>query len=430
MTSQHTILHIDGDAFFASCEQSRDPRLKGKPVVTGKERGIASSLSYEAKARGVVRGMSLVEIKALCPDVVVLPSDYETYSVLSHRFFTIVRRYTSEVEEYGIDECFADISRMEKVHGMDPVIAAKALQADLLRELGFTFSIGVGPNKVIAKMGSKWRKPFGLTVITLDVLHRYLEQIECAKLWGIGPSTSAYLARYGITTALQFAKQELSWIKFHLHKPFYEIWRELQGDFVLPLLTDEKKSYDSIQKVKTFTPPSRDIDFLLAQLSKNIENACIKSRRYNLIAREAIIFLRTQDFRDFSEKIILPYPSAFPQDIVRTCRPLLQRLFSAQLSYRATGITLNKLIKDGGGQRDLFGTFHYKERMDRLYSGIDAISKKYGKYTVHLASSMQTGKQVQHRGSRADQPERSRELFKGETTRRRIGIPMFLGTVR
>src|SRR5512134_3576231 len=104
------ILHIDGDAFFASCEQSRRPKLQGRPVVTGKERGIAASMSYEAKARWLTRGMRISDIRKICPDAVILPSDYETYSLLSKRFYDIVRRYTSEVEEYGIDECFADIT--------------------------------------------------------------------------------------------------------------------------------------------------------------------------------------------------------------------------------------------------------------------------------------------------------------------------------
>ena len=112
------ILHIDGDAFFASCEQARDPALQGRPVICGKERGIAASMSYEAKARGVTRTMRLSEILRLCPDAVILPSDYETYSLLSKRFYSIVRRYTSEVEEYGIDECFADITGLRSVYKM------------------------------------------------------------------------------------------------------------------------------------------------------------------------------------------------------------------------------------------------------------------------------------------------------------------------
>src|SRR5262245_45025516 len=95
------IVHIDGDAFFASCEQARDPKLKSRPVVTGKERGIAASMSYEVKSRGVVREMRISDIKWVCPEVVLLPSDYETYSLLSQRFYAIVRRFTPDVEEYS-----------------------------------------------------------------------------------------------------------------------------------------------------------------------------------------------------------------------------------------------------------------------------------------------------------------------------------------
>src|SRR3989344_3897158 len=130
------IVHVDGDAFFASCEQALDPRLRGKPVVTGKERGIAASLSYEAKARGVTRAMPLYQIRKLCPDVILLPSDYETYSLLSKRMYDIVRRYTSDVEEYGIDECFADITGLRRPFRMSYTEIVRKLQEDLYRELG------------------------------------------------------------------------------------------------------------------------------------------------------------------------------------------------------------------------------------------------------------------------------------------------------
>jgi DNA polymerase IV len=122
-------------------------------VVTGKERGIAASMSYEAKARGVVRGMRLSDIKKVCPEVVLLPSDYETYSLLSKRFYAIVRRFTSEVEEYSIDELFADITGYRRVYRASYKQIAERIKHDLDRELGFTFSVGLAPNKVLAKVG-------------------------------------------------------------------------------------------------------------------------------------------------------------------------------------------------------------------------------------------------------------------------------------
>ena len=138
------ILHVDGDAFFASCEQARNPDYKGKPLITGKERGIASSLSYEAKAMGVKRGMRLYEIKKLCPQVIILPSDYETYSLLSKRLFEIVRRYTNEVEEYSIDECFADLTGLRRPLRMNYTQMAERIQKDLSVELGLYLFGGAG----------------------------------------------------------------------------------------------------------------------------------------------------------------------------------------------------------------------------------------------------------------------------------------------
>ena len=168
------IVHIDGDAFFASCEQSRDPQLQGRPVITGKERGIVASMSYEAKARGITRGMRLFEVKRLCPDAVLLPSDYETYGLLSRRMFTIVRRYTPAVEEYSIDECFADLTGLQRPLHMSYLQIVEKIKRDLDTELGFTFSAGLAPNKVLAKIASKWKKPSGLTTIPGRDIHLFL----------------------------------------------------------------------------------------------------------------------------------------------------------------------------------------------------------------------------------------------------------------
>src|SRR5499426_1418243 len=176
-TLPRAILHIDGDAFFASCEQSRRPQLQGRPVVTGKERGIAASMSYEAKARGVTRGMRISDIRKICPDAVILPSDYETYSLLSQRLFAIVRRYTPEVEEYGVDEGFADLTGLRRPLRMSYEQMAATIKRELDTELGFTFSVGLAPNKVLAKIASKWQKPSGLTAIAGHETHRYLAQL-------------------------------------------------------------------------------------------------------------------------------------------------------------------------------------------------------------------------------------------------------------
>jgi DNA polymerase-4/DNA polymerase V len=274
------IVHIDGDAFFASCEQSRRPKLQGRPVVTGKERGIAASMSYEAKARGVTRGMRIADIRKVCPEAVILPSDYETYSLLSKRFFAIVRRYTPDVEEYSIDGCFADLTGLRRPLRMSYLKIAERIKRELDAELGFTFSVGLAPNKVVAKIASKWQKPSGLTAIPGRELHRFLAQLPVEKVWGIGPNTTAFLNKHGILTALEFAERQEPWVKKHLSKPFLQIWQELNGQYVFELALGEHETYYTIQKVKTFTPASSDRALVFAQLAKNIENACITLQRH------------------------------------------------------------------------------------------------------------------------------------------------------
>src|SRR5215510_3369778 len=334
------IIHIDGDAFFASCEQARDPQLQGKPVVTGKERGIAASMSYEAKAKGVTRGMRMFEIKQLCPDAVILPSDYETYSLLSQRMFAIVRRYTPDVEEYSIDECFADLTGLRRPLRMSYEDMAQQIKKDLDTELGFTFSVGLAPNKVLAKIGSKWQKPSGLTAIPGHDIHLFLKDLPVSKVWGIGENTAALLQKYGVHTALDFAKKPEVWVKKWLTKPFYHIWQELNGRYVLPLITEEKATYQSIQKVKTFTPPSHDRDFVFSQLSKNIETACIKARKYKLAAKGACIFLKTQQFRYHGLDVRFSRATPFPQEIIKIIEPAFEQLFRPSEEYRATGVVL------------------------------------------------------------------------------------------
>ncbi|OFV99717.1 MAG: DNA polymerase IV [Acidobacteria bacterium RIFCSPLOWO2_12_FULL_54_10] len=423
------IVHIDGDAFFASCEQARDPALQGKPVITGKERGIVASMSYEAKRRGVTRAMRLFEVRKICPDAILLPSDYETYSLLSKRFFTIVRRYTPDVEEYGIDECFADLTGLRRLLRMSYIDMAEKIKHELDTALGFTFSVGLGPNKVIAKIASKWKKPSGLTAIMARDIHLYLKELPIEKVWGIGPQTTAYLQKQGIQTALDFAHKDEAWVRQHLTKPHLEIWQELNGNSVLQLSTEEKTSYASIQKVKTFTPPSEDKEFVFSQLSKNIENATIKARRYRLAPSAFVVYLRTQDFRSAGMEVRLSHRTSIPNDLIASSRPAFDRIFRPGTFYRSTGVVLLDLENDETPQLNLFASPSKIIAMRELYEGVDEVRRKYGKHTLYLGSSFLANQFAQHLGERGDIPRRKETLLKGETGRKRLGIPMFLADI-
>jgi DNA polymerase-4/DNA polymerase V len=418
------ILHLDADAFFASCEQAIHPELRGKPVITGKERGIVAAASYEAKARGVKRGMSLYEVKKVCPDIVILPSDYETYSLFSLRMFEILRRFSPDVEGYSIDEAFVELTGLRRsFHGSYGMIAQK-MQETVEAEMGLTVSVGLSITKVLAKIGSKHNKPHGLTVIPGRDIHLYLKDLPVEKVWGIGPNTAAFLRKFGIMTALQFAKKDEHFIKNHLSKPYQEIWHELNGRSVYPVTTEEKSSYQSISKAKTFTPPSNDETFIFAQLAKNLENACIKARRYNLAATKLIIFLRTKEFRNTGIELKLSRPTAYPSDLFGPLREGFKRIYELYSFYRQTGIVLAGLVSETGVQYTLFDDPARIEKMSRIYHAVDDLSRKFGKYTVCHAASLPTKKQTQHEGERGDVPQRITHLFRGENRRQRLGLPL------
>jgi len=423
------VIHVDGDAFFASCEQSRNAAYQGKPLITGKERGIAASMSYQAKAMGVKRGMRISEIKKVCPNCILIPSDYETYSLLSKRLYSIVRRFTPEVEEYGIDECFADLTGLRRPLHMSYEKIAQSIKKTLDTELGFTFSVGLAPNKVTAKIASKWKKPSGLTIIPARDIHLFLKNLSPDKVWGIGPQTAAYFNKLGVKTALEFARRKEEWIKKHFTKPIYEIWQELNGSFVYKLETQEKLNYQTIQKVKTFTPPSNERSFVFAQLSKNIENACIKARRYNLAAKKIIIFLRTGDFLDYGIEVKFSFPTYFPNEVVKVIEPAFDQIFNKKLFYRSTGSVLLDLEEFKLRQPDLFKHSLRIEKMEKVFKAVDLVNKKYGKHALFLGSSFLAHKFSQHLGERGDIPKRKTDLLKGETARKRLAIPRFMGRV-
>ena len=418
------IIHIDGDSFFASCEVMKNPALRGKPVITGRERGIVSACTYEAKARGVTRGMKLSEVRALCPEAVILPSDYETYSILSHRIYAIVRRYTPALEEYSIDECFAELTGTRRMHHGSYEDIAKSIKRDLDCELGMTFSIGLSCTKVLAKIGSKWKKPDGFTALPSQTLAIYRTATSIGKVWGIGAQTAAFLGLHNIHTAEDFAQQSHEWVTAHLTKPTIELWHELNGRLVLELDTTGRATYQSIAKTKTFTPPSRDVGFIFSQLSKNIENACIKLRRWNLQSAEITFFLKTQEFTCSSYTVLLPHPTNIPHDMLKEVEKYFIYIHKPGVLYRATGVTTARLSDAQHIQLDLFGAVNTTQEMQHIFNQVDSVSRRYGKHALFLGSSLIAMKQNQHLNERGDVPARAHPLFKGETTRRRLNIPM------
>ncbi len=384
----HSILHIDADSFFVSCEEARRPDLRGLPIATGYERGIISALNYKAKSYGLKRAIRIDEAKRLCPNLVVLSSDYRTYTLYSQRMFKIVARFCENIEEYSIDECFVDLSGFR-----DKKTLVYQIKKTLDKELGISFSLGLAPNKVLAKIASNWQKPNGLTIIDQNELDYYLKDLDLEKIWGIGSKTKELLNNLGIYTALNLAKKDYDFIK-QFAKPCREIWQELNGNLVYSLNLEKKLNYFSISKTKTFKKSS-DYSYIFSQLSKNLEEACFKLRNYNLVTKKIIIFLKSSDLQIYDYKFNLDFSTNNPLDIIDYIEKYLPIIFNNKLLYRSTGIFLLSLNQKVYQQNDLFGHLEKQEKFSQVFKRIDAISQKYGKASVFLASSFKARKDLE-----------------------------------
>jgi nucleotidyltransferase/DNA polymerase involved in DNA repair len=367
--------------------------LRGKPVVTGADRGIVTAASYEAKALGVTRGMPIFRLKKLFPQVIICEGDYPAYVRYSGLMMDIVRRYTDDVEEYSIDECFADLTGLDKtfINGRKITMSyreiAERIKLEIETELDLSVSLGVAPTKCLAKVASKWKKPRGLTFITEADAPTFLAQVPIEKVWGIGGQTSARLKKMGIKTAGDFATRPREWVEAELEKPYRMIWSELNGNSVMELDPNPKTLYSSIQKTRTFHPSTNDKTFLFSQISKHMEDACAKARRYGLIPRTASIFLKTRDFRYATREVKLPYPTNAPEILLSLARREFDIIHTKGILYRTAGVGLHGLTPRKALQSDLFGEGKRAEKFEEVHKRIDTLEEKYGKKLVRLGTT-------------------------------------------
>lgn len=414
------IIHFDGDAFFVSVEQAKDYRLRGKPVVTGGERHIAAAMSYEAKKRGVKRGMNLRAIREVCPEAIILPSDYETYCIFARRMYNIARRWTDRVEEYSIDECFVDITGLDASLGLSYEEIAFNIKKELEMKLGITFGVGLGPNKVLAKIGSKHQKPAGFTVIAESNRKEILKDLLIERIWGIGPSLSTLLRRQGIFTALDLAEKDNSWILDHgLAKPCREIWLELRGEFVKEIETKEERGHShSIMRTRTFSSPTSDAASIFSELSHNIEEACLRLRQNKLVTRAVTFYLKSQEFRYYSVEVPLESGTVLPHRIIEVAQNYFHKMYRKGILYRASGVTLRSLVPEGNINIDLFGATEKEDSEKEIFDRVDELNRKFGHGSIFLGSSMRMSGQG-----------KDREPPRVATRERNIDIP-YLGIVR
>ncbi len=372
------ILHVDGDAFFASCIQATHPTLRNKPVVAGGERGIATAVSYEARALGITRGMTVAKIRKLFPQCVVFHSDYRTYHIFSQKMFMILRKYSPCVEEYSIDEAFADLQGMRRPLHMTYREIGKRVQQEIHTTLGITVSVGISLTKSLAKIASSHSKPSGFTLIPGHSIEDFLGKRKLSDIWGVGPQTASYLQKLGLRTALEFVNMSEEAVKQRLSKPYFEIWQELRGIKVYEVSSHSKSAYKSMIQSRTF-PPTQDKDILWARLLSHIEDVFTRARVSDYYVGTVTIFLKTQEFRYIRREIVLEEKIQYPYLIHQKLKDIFDEIYQKNILYRTAGCILSDLDQKAVQQTSLFEpTIELQKKVKNIYPLLDSRKVHFG----------------------------------------------------
>ncbi len=340
------ILHIDMDAFFAAVEQGRRPQLKGRPVVIGgdgdpTQRGVVSTASYEARKYGIHSAMPLRTAYKLCPQAVFLPVDYKEYSRISEVIKNALRDITPLVEDVGIDEAFLDISGSE---GTAEEIAGQ-IKRRVMHETGLTCSIGIGPNKLLAKIASDMQIPDGLTIISESDIEARIWPLPVRKLWGVGPKTEAHLKGMNIDTIGDLAAMSLEALIGTFGSSYGRfLYDSSRGLDESPLVTHwEPKSCSRETTFQRDTDNWQTIARNLAELTKEVVEDL---KRSGYKAKNVTVKVRFSDFKTVTRAKTIKETTDSLEEIRRTAFECFGRIELA-MKVRLIGVRAGKLEKVG-----------------------------------------------------------------------------------
>ena len=355
MATSATILHVDMDAFFVSVELVRRPELRGRPVVVGGEgaRGVVAAASYEARAYGVRSAMSSNRARHLCPDLIFLGGDHRLYEEVSVRIMEIFGRYTPLVEPLSLDEAFLDISGTSRLHG-PPELVAGAIREDLVVEESLTCSVGVAPNKFLAKLASEQAKPkagldgpeFGSGVVVVPVggVKDFLVPLPVQAVWGVGPRTFERLARLGVRTVGDLGcLPEDTLVAALGQSAGAQLWRLARG--IDDRRVEPKQSTKSIGHEETFAQDLASALEVHPHLVRMVDSVARRLRRAGVAGRTVSIKVRYPDFTTIGRSRTLADPTDLAVEILETATDLLDSL-ELDPGIRLLGISVSNL-QDG-----------------------------------------------------------------------------------
>ncbi len=383
--------HIDCNAFFASVEQAYNPALKGKPVlVGGLGGGCVITASYEARKYGIKLGTPVFEARRTLPQAIIVPCNFGRYAIYHQKLLGIIGKYGPTIEAASIDECYLELKGLRRLHRKPYADICYDIKEDIKRSLGITVSIGVSVTKTLAKMGSNFKKPDAITVISGKDIENFLNQVKLSDVHGIGHNTHALLNKFGIHTALNFTNAPESQIQRLLGKVGYELQKELQGEAIYAVVTDPAPP-KNLARTRSFKV-TKDRDFIYHELMKNIELAFFELRRQQLKTQCVGLMLRTDNYKVHTYEIPIGEYINCPTAITYRIKEGYEKLFNPNLKYRSSGFITTKLQREAILPPTLFDSEIETSQTISLFEQIDRINHKYGHQTVALASASKVGK--------------------------------------
>ena len=377
------ICHVDADAFFASVLQRLHPRLKGKAVIaSGMGGGCVIAASYPAKGKGVKTGMRLKDALALCPDAVVMPSDFRETSLASQQIEAILKDVCPLVEETSIDEWFLDLESLVGGDPLDAGVWARAIQDRIIRSTDIGVSIGVAPTKTLAKMAGEEHKPRGVTVLhTQADIDAFLKRRPAEAIPGIGRKREMDVHARGWNTAWDIANAPDPLLKSLFDIGVVELAAELRGESVYAVTT-EIAPPKSISRARSFAPTG-NVSVLWAYALQHLSYNVLKMRRHGLAARGVSVWLRNATY-DGGDNATLKLPRAYDAeaDLIPFARRCFQRAHRYNKRYTQVALALWHLVPGGTVQYSLFTDPTQVDRTDTLQKSLDGLRKRFGKDIV------------------------------------------------
>jgi DNA polymerase-4 len=388
------ILHCDMDAFYASIEERDEPSLVGQPVIVcgaAEKRGVVSAANYVARKYGVHSALPTATARRLCPHGVYLPPRISYYAEVSRQIREIFERFTPLVEPLSLDEAFLDVTGSEQLFGSAVEIGQKIKQA-VLKETGLVVSVGVAPNKFLAKIASDFKKPNGFFIVEPEKVQEFLDPLPVERLWGVGKQSSKVFQRLGIRTIGHLRRWPIETLKGRFGSQGEHLWQLAHGIDESPVVPEREAK--SISHETTFEQDINDLEVLRAWLVELTEQVAWRLRRHGLRGRTVHLKVRFADFSLITRSQTLSEQTDITDELWQAADAMLcNRLPSSHLPIRLIGMGVSGFDETGLVQRRLFDREERKKQAG-LDTVTDQIREKFGSSALRRAATMSQQKNL------------------------------------